>query len=69
MEDSIQKVVMTYLLLQLDSLSTLDVCMVLYQKSSFSHSVDYKERLTERVTMKVREELMRQFENYGIRSP
>jgi len=28
-EDSLQKVVMTYFLLQLDGLSTLDVCVVL----------------------------------------
>jgi len=72
---------MTYLLLQLDDLSTLDVCMVLDQESAYakffcssshqsscSHSVDYEERLTERITMRLREELMRQFGSYGIRS-
>ena len=38
-------------------------------QSSCSHSTDNEEILTERITVSVREELMRQFENYGIRSP
>jgi len=33
-EDSLQKVIMTYFLLQLDGLSTLDVCVVLDQEST-----------------------------------
>ena len=36
-EDSFQKVVMTYLLLQLDYLSTLDVCVVLDQESAYAN--------------------------------
>jgi len=38
------------------------------RKSSCSHNADYEERLTERITIKVGEELMCQFENYGIHS-
>jgi len=36
-EDSLQKVVMTYLLLQLDGLRTLDVCVVLDQESAYAN--------------------------------
>ena len=36
-EDSFKKVVMTYLLLQLDNLSTLDVCVVLDQESAYAN--------------------------------
>jgi len=39
------------------------------RQSSCSHNADYEEKLMERITMKVREELMRQFVNYDIRSP
>ena len=39
------------------------------RQSICSHSVDYEERLTKRITMKVSEELIRQFENYDIHSP
>jgi len=38
------------------------------RQSSCSHGVSYEERMTERITMRVREELMRQFEHYDIRS-
>ena len=34
--------------------------------SSCNHSANYEERLTKRIIVRVREELMRQFENYGI---
>ena len=36
-EDSFQKVVMTYLLVQLDDLSTMDVCVVLDQESAYTN--------------------------------
>jgi len=36
-EDSLQKVIMTHLLLQLDDLSTLDVCVVLDQESTYAN--------------------------------
>ena len=36
-EVSLQKVVMTYLLLQLDGLSTLDVCVVLDQELAYTN--------------------------------
>ena len=38
------------------------------RQSLCSCSANYEERLTERITMRVREELMHQFECYGIRS-
>jgi len=39
------------------------------RQSSFSHGPDHEERLTERITMRVRDELMRQLEHYDIHSP
>jgi len=39
------------------------------RQSSCSHGADYEERMKEIITTKVREELMRQFEHYGICSP
>ena len=39
------------------------------RQSSCSHGADYEQRLKEMITAQVREELMRQFEHYGIRSP
>jgi len=36
-KDSLQKVVMTYLLLQLDGLSTVDVCVVLDQELVYTN--------------------------------
>jgi len=34
-----------------------------------SHDADYEERMIVKITIRVREELMRQFEHYSIRSP
>ena len=39
------------------------------RQSSCSHGADYEQRLKEMITVQVREELMRQFEHYCIRSP
>ena len=39
------------------------------RQSSCSHGANYEERLTERITIRVKDELMHQFEYYGIRSP
>jgi len=39
------------------------------RQSSCSHGVDYEQRMKEMIMTQVREELMRQFEHYGIRSP
>jgi len=39
------------------------------RRSSCSHGADYEQRLKEMITAQVREELIRQFEHYGIRSP
>jgi len=41
----------------------------LSHQSSSSHDADYEERMKEMITTRVREELIRQFEHYGIRSP
>jgi len=38
-------------------------------QSSCRNIVDYKERMTEKITKKGKEEFMRQFENYGICLP
>jgi len=39
------------------------------RQSLCSHGADDEERMKEMITTRVREELMRQFEHYGIRSP
>ena len=39
------------------------------RQSSCSHGADYEQRMKEIITTQVREELMRKFEHYGIRSP
>jgi len=52
--------------------SRVDICQFFgssSRQSSCSHGADYEERMMERITRRVREELMRQFEHYGIRSP
>ena len=38
------------------------------RQSSCSHGVDYEQRMKEIITTQVREELMHQFEHYGIHS-
>jgi len=38
-------------------------------QSSCSHGADYEDKMMEKITIRVREELMRQFEYYGICSP
>ena len=40
-----------------------------YKEDSCSHGADYEERMKEMITTQVTQELMRQFEHYGIRSP
>ena len=39
------------------------------RQSLCSHGADYEQRMKEMITAQVREELMRQFEHYGICSP
>jgi len=39
------------------------------RQSSCNHGADYEERMKKMITAQVREELMRQFEHYSIRSP
>ena len=39
------------------------------RQSSCSHGADYEQRMKEMITTQVKEELMCQFEHYGIRSP
>ena len=68
---------MIFLLLQLDDLSTPDVCVLLDQESAFrqffggsssqsswTHSAEYEEKLTQRLTEQITESVMRQFEQH-----